>query len=276
MVYLKIICNILKKKFKQKGRPRSWGLIFFNISNPVSKLYFRKFLARPRSWGFIFFEISNPASTWGGLDYEDYGNFINALNNVLICNHINNSNIIRKDFKSRSLIYLIEKESINKKFQWLDNSVFKQYLKNYINNELKDKEKDENENLIKYIEEDENILNNEDNKNEPVIDNESSSNSMEIDSKNSENNYFNDSFEELIEDINVMNIKEEGNDSLKTENKIFSDKSEIENNEIKIDSGKYDNTSNINNIKRINILENEVDKNNDDMFNSKIFNDNEN
>ena len=230
-----------------------------------------KFLARPRSWGFIFFEISNPASTWGGLDYEDYGNFINALNNVLICNHINNSNIIRKDFKSRSLIYLIEKESINKKFQWLDNSVFKQYLKNYINNELKDKEKDENENLIKYIEEDENILNNEDNKNEPVIDNESSSNSMEIDSKNSENNYFNDSFEELIEDINVMNIKEEGNDSLKTENKIFSDKSEIENNEIKIDSGKYDNTSNINNIKRINILENEGDKNNDEMFNDKIF-----
>ena len=46
---------------------------------------------------------------------------------------------------------------------------------------------------------------------------------MEIDSKKTENNYFNDSFEELIEDINVMNIKEEGNDSLKTENKIFSD-----------------------------------------------------
>ena len=58
------------------------------------------------------------------------------------------------------------------------------------------------------------------------------------------------------------NIKGEENDSLKEENKIFSDKSEIENNEIKIDSGKYDNTSNINNIKRINILENEVDKNN--------------
>ena len=80
MVYLKIICNILKKKFKQKGRPRSWGLIFFNISNPVSKLYFRKFLARPRSWGFIFFEISNPASTWGGLDYEDYGSSNNDIN----------------------------------------------------------------------------------------------------------------------------------------------------------------------------------------------------
>ena len=46
---------------------------------------------------------------------------------------------------------------------------------------------------------------------------------MEIDSKKTENNYFNDSFEELIEDINVMNIKEEGNDSLKTENKIISD-----------------------------------------------------
>ena len=58
--------------------------------------------------------------------------------------------------------------------------------------------------------------------------------------------------------------------------KFFSDKSEIENNEIKIDSGKYDNTSNINNIKRINILENEGDKNNDKMFNSKIFNDGKN
>ena len=38
------------------------------------------------------------------------------------------------------------------------------------------------------------------------------------------------------------NIKGEGNDSLKEENKIFSDKSEIENNEIKIDSGNHDNT----------------------------------
>ena len=46
---------------------------------------------------------------------------------------------------------------------------------------------------------------------------------MEIESKKTENNYFNDSFEELIEDINVMNIKKKGNDSLKTENKIFSD-----------------------------------------------------
>ena len=110
---------------------------------------------------------------------------------------------------------------------------------------MKDNEKDENENLIKYIEEDENILNNEDNKDELIIEYDSSSNDMDIDSKISENDSFNNVLEELIEEINVINIKEENNDGLKKDNEMFSVKSEVENNEIKFNSKKNDISLNI-------------------------------
>ena len=235
----------------------------YNFSNTI-----KKFSSNNEALNKIYFTNNIAESIHSKINYflprhisTEY-NFINTLNNVLISNHINNSNIIRKDFKSRSLINLIKNESINQKFQWLDNSLFKQYLTNYINNELKDNEKDENENLIKYIEEDENILNNEDNKDELIIEYDSSSNDMDIDSKISENDSFNNVLEELIEEINVINIKEENNDGLKKDNEMFSVKSEVENNEIKFNSKKNDISSNI--------LDNEDYKNHDKQSNSKI------
>ena len=58
---------------------------------------------------------------------------------------------------------MIEKEEINNKFKWLENTVFKKYLELYLNGYLNGSEKNNFEELIKYLENDANILKDENN-----------------------------------------------------------------------------------------------------------------
>jgi hypothetical protein len=56
-------------------------------------------------------------------------NFIKSINNILINDAIDNDNKNKiYDFKTQSLLLLIEKEGINKKFKWINFAQFKFYL----------------------------------------------------------------------------------------------------------------------------------------------------
>ena len=79
-------------------------------------------------------------------------NFINSLKNILINNAFKNSDIVRKDYKTKSLLLLIDKENLNENFKWIDYNTFKIYLKKIVNNNNENLDNDESENLIKLIE----------------------------------------------------------------------------------------------------------------------------
>ena len=56
------------------------------------------------------------------------------------------------------MIYIINKEKINEKFQWLKLSTYNKYLKICNNDHLNNSDNNSNENLIEYIEDDVNKL----------------------------------------------------------------------------------------------------------------------
>ena len=62
-------------------------------------------------------------------------NFINSLNNIFINDTINNNTTIRHDYVTKSMILLIEKEKLNKKFKWIQYETFKLYLNMSLKNE---------------------------------------------------------------------------------------------------------------------------------------------
>jgi len=45
--------------------------------------------------------------------------FIKSIKNIFINDFINNSSIIRYDYKTKGMILLIEKENINNEFKWI-------------------------------------------------------------------------------------------------------------------------------------------------------------
>ena len=55
-------------------------------------------------------------------------NFIKSLENVIFNDTIKNNNIKRYDFKTRSLLILINKENLNNNIHWIDYEVFIKYL----------------------------------------------------------------------------------------------------------------------------------------------------
>ena len=108
------------------------------------------------------------------------------------------------------MIYIINKEKINEKFQWLKLSTFNKYLKICINDHLNNSDNNLNENLIKYIEDDVNILIEDDKNikdNKMIIDSENCSpESFSEDDGNNSISY--DNIDEMIENINEINLDE--------------------------------------------------------------------
>ena len=108
------------------------------------------------------------------------------------------------------MIFIIKKEKINEKFQWLQLSTFNKYLKICINDHLNESDNNLNENLIKYIEDDVNILIEDDKnikENKMVIDSENCS--QESYSEDDGNNSIShDNIDEIIENINEINLDE--------------------------------------------------------------------
>ena len=166
------------------------------------------------------------------------------------------------------MIYIINKEKINEKFQWLKLSTFNKYLKICINDHLNNSDNNLNENLIKYIEDDVNILI-EDDKN--IKDNK-----MNIDSENcspesfsedDENNSISyDNIDEMIENINEINLDESAkNPEIKSFNLVGCDNVKKNINDIDIDTDnlglKDNNLNGTNIIRNINISENIFDNN---------------
>ena len=191
---------------------------FNNKEATLDKLYFTNNIVET-----IHSKINYFLPSFDSTEYD----FINSLNNFLENNYINNSTIIRKDFKSPSLLYLMEKEDINKKFKWLDNSVFKNYLERYINNKLNNSERVNVEELIKYIENDFNILikeNNNINKNNLLKN--ILSESMNIDMEYNEIIMNKNSIGEIVNNLEDINLNED--------NVIINEINSISNNEKKI------------------------------------------
>ena len=152
----KFIIYNLKKKNKYKDFIKYLNLYWFkrNINDYNYSKFINKFKNNNDAINKLYFTNNIVESIHAKINYflprhiETEFDFITCLNNVLLNNYINNSSIIRKDYKSRSLLYLIEKEEINNNFKWLDNSVFKSYLEAYLKEKLNNSERDNMDQLI--------------------------------------------------------------------------------------------------------------------------------
>ena len=56
-------------------------------------------------------------------------NFIKALENIIFNDSIKYNNLHRTDYKTKSLILLIEKENLNKELRWIKYDIFQKYYK---------------------------------------------------------------------------------------------------------------------------------------------------
>ena len=70
------------------------------------------------------------------------------MKNIFLNDIIKHNNYKRYDFITQSLMYLIEKEDLNKVYKWIDYNTFNKYLKIILN---KEHEINNVENYIKTI-----------------------------------------------------------------------------------------------------------------------------
>ena len=143
--------------------------------------------------------------------------FIKSIKNIFINDFINNSSIIRYDYKTKGMILLIEKENINNEFKWITHYLFKKYLEEVMksenNNEIINSNKDESEKLIELIEG--NIYNDAINKN--INDISISEEDDEPEYNNLDNDIIEDKNEELLNKNIIgkdMNSNEDNNVNL--------------------------------------------------------------
>ena len=54
---------------------------------------------------------------------------VNSLKDILINDAFKNTDIVRKDYKAKSLLLLIDKEKLNNNFKWIEYNTFKSFLK---------------------------------------------------------------------------------------------------------------------------------------------------
>lgn len=160
-------------------------------------------------------------SIHGKLDFylpkkiTDPRSFIRSLNNIFINDAINNDNIIRYDYKSQSIINLIENENLNNDYKWIYYDTFKKYLKLAINKDVICE--NECNKIIKTIEDD----SMEDVVNDKI---ESELNNDENKEQNSEN-----SDGEIKENIIEKNISEDIENFIKVFNLLDIEKTNEDN-----------------------------------------------
>ena len=195
-------------------------------------------------------------------------NFINVITNILINDSIINSSIIRKDIKTKTLLYIIDKDKLNSYFKWIDEKIFKLYLKKILNDNFDYDNEEESNKLISLNEEEEvkvisekegnnneiiksnniNILDDNSNESEMIIeyDNKIEEQSLDNENINRDKNIIdedlnNNNCDELIKLIDVINLNTDDINIQKNtehENKIEEEKSQNdnENNSNNIDS----------------------------------------
>ena len=113
-------------------------------------------------------------------------NFINVIKNILINDSIINTSIIRKDIKTKTLLYIIDKEKLNTNFKWIEEKTFKLYLKKIINDNFDYDNEDESHKLIALIEEEEENVINEKKENDYELLKNNNKNSLNDKPKDSE------------------------------------------------------------------------------------------
>ena len=156
---------------------------------------------------FLPKKITNPRS------------FIICLNNIFINDAINNDTFIRYDYKSQSIVMLIEKENLNNEYKWINYEIFKKYLNLVINKD----NIPENEccKIIKIIEEDlidnyidieeDNINDSETLKEENIEDCDKDSDESIYDNKIEKN--LNNDIESFVRYFNQLNIEKANEDN---------------------------------------------------------------
>ena len=165
--YKKFLIDTLSKKDKYKKLINYLKNFWFKKDNEIYNfsLFFSKYKNDKNAVNKIYLTNNIVESLHGKLNYylpkhtSNQYNFINSLNNVFVNDAINNNNIIRHDYSTKSLLLLIEKEKINEEFKWITFEKFKYYLNLAIKNENTDYEKNDIENFIIAIEKDLNMEN---------------------------------------------------------------------------------------------------------------------
>ena len=198
-------------------------------------------------------------------------NFINVIKNILINDSIINTSIIRKDIKTKTLLYIIDKEKLNTNFKWIEEKTFKLYLKKIINDNFDYDNEDESNKLIALIEEEEENVINEKKENDYELLKNNNKNSLNDKPKDSEmiieGDYKNEEQSFDIENINNdSNIIDEVDNSNNCDELIkLIDVININNDEINIQH----------NINQENIIEEEksqnVNENIDNIIDSNLM-----
>lgn len=201
-------------------------------------------------------------------------NFVSAISNILSNSLMDQpKTIYRKDYKTKSLIELIDDLDFNNNLSWISYEVIKKYLKKIINEKQDNQSEEQIQKIINFIleEDDERLEFNNDN-----LDKEGKEiNNLDEDEKqNVEELINNDVVEEKDEEKSIINIEDEESvkeecinniedeESVKEEslNNIEGEESESEDANI-INENKDDSDKLINLIEELNINENGKVKN---------------
>ena len=139
--------------------------------------------------------------------------FVSALEKVIGNDLLDdNVKIFRKDYKTRTILKLIDKMDLNNNLKWIEYKIIKFYMRQIINETNEKMEDKDIDNLIKYITEENENLNltevndAENNKNNDELNSENSINEKEIEQiDNSKEQISEDSEKEESDDINIIN-----------------------------------------------------------------------
>ena len=162
--YQKFLINNLKKNIKYTKLVTYLKNYWFKKS--VEEYNFSEFINKYKTdkdkLNKLYITNNIVESIHGKLNYflpkkiTNQNSFIKSIKNIFINDFINNSSIIRYDYKIRGMILLIEKENINNEFKWITYDLFKKYLnvvmKSENNKEIINSNNDESEKLIQLIE----------------------------------------------------------------------------------------------------------------------------
>ena len=139
--------------------------------------------------------------------------FLNSISKVIINDEFRSDSIVRKDYKSKSLIYLIEDLKFNDNLNWIKYEMFEKYINIILNKENNNINQEEIKNLFNKLYDIKETSNDIAlNKNENDIMENNLSDSLNEDNEDEEKN--SSIIDEVYESKNIMNIDNFQNDDI--------------------------------------------------------------
>ena len=115
--------SYLKRTWFKKGRKD------FNYSKVIKEYYNNiKIIDKMYLTNNIIESLHSKINSYLPKHKTTVYNFIKSLENVIFNDTIKNNSVKRYDFKTRSLLILIDKENLNNNVHWVDYEVFIKYL----------------------------------------------------------------------------------------------------------------------------------------------------